>query len=83
MVPFGVPEVILEKSDLVPLRIKRYLRPAWMPEPGVQAAVNTITQQEPLLRNTVEWLGQVKENHIGWESYETNYAVAFSPEIHR
>ena len=29
MVPFGVPEAILEKSDLVRLRIKRYLRPAW------------------------------------------------------
>ena len=44
----------------------------------MEAAVNTITfqpQQEPLLRNTVEWLGQVKENHMGWESYETNYAV--------
>ena len=72
MVPCEVPKVPLDQLDLVP-RPQNHALPApgsqEVPEPGMQAAVNTITfqlQQEPLVRNTVECLGQVKENHVSW-----------------
>ena len=71
MVPCGVPEVILDQLDLVP-RPQNHALPAScqeVHEPGMQAAVNTITfqlQQEPLVKNTVECLCQVKENHVSW-----------------
>ena len=71
MVPCEVPEVTLDQLDLVS-RPQNHTLPAScqeVPEPGMQAAVNTITfqlQQEPLVRNTVECLGQVKENLVSW-----------------
>ena len=83
MVPCGVPDVTLDQSDLVPLRSTRCLLSCQeVPEPGMQTAVNTITfqlQQESLVRNTVECLGQVKENHVGWARQITR----FSPVIQR
>ena len=66
MVHCGVPEATLDQLDRVPLKITRCLRPV---RPGMQPAVNTITfqlQQEPLVRNTVECLGQVTEHHVSW-----------------
>ena len=41
MVPCGVPDVTLDQSDLVPLRIIASCQE--VPEPGMQTAVNTIT----------------------------------------
>ena len=69
MVPCGVPEVTLDQLDLVP-RPQNHALPVScqdVPEPDMQAAVNTITfqlQEEPLVRNNVECLGQVKENDV-------------------
>ena len=66
MVPSGQPEVTLDQLDLVPLRITRCPAKSCqeVPEPGMQAAVNTITfqlQQEPLVRNTVECLARSRK----------------------
>ena len=58
MVPCGVPEVTLDQLDLVPLRITRFLRPVRK----CQSQACKQFQQEPLVRNTVECLVQVKEN---------------------
>ena len=78
MVPCEVPEVTLDQLDLVP-RPQNHALPAScqeVPEPGMQAAVNTITfqlQQEPLRGGTLSnaWPGQGKPRQLG----ETNYVI--------
>ena len=55
MVPCEVPEVTLDQLDLVP-----------RPQNHALPAITFQLQQEPLVRNTVECLGQVKENHVSW-----------------
>ena len=75
MVPCGVPDVTLDQSDLVPLRITRCLRP-------VRKFLSQACKQPsiPILFNFIaECLGQVKENHVGW----ARQIARFSPVIQR